>query len=348
MTYRVGSNTVITTTDYASNTFASNGRFASVFYKTARVLFTMQGETYGYAVNGATPGDGVNIPFTITSIYRSIDRFPFASDTNATNIGDMITATLRSAGQTSVTHGYVSGGIDPTNPALASTRIETFPFSSSVSSVLVGNASQRYNHCGHSSLINGYNTLGRSTPTSIERFPFASVVSVGIGTTTVGRHQSAGLSSFDYAYMAGGLAQPFATNITSNFIDRFPFSAEVGSRSVGTLAFALYDVTGVNSYDYGFVIGGIPPFLTSDGIQRFPFASATTNAADVGSLSGLLQGGSGQSSFTHGYHSGSTLNSTPSIRANIGKFPFASASVIDAAFVGNLSVERGGSVGYQS
>lgn len=355
MSYIVGSNTVITATDAASNTFASNGAFASAFYKTSRVLYTMQGESYGYAAIGATPGEGTGPPYTVTTMNSSIDSFPFSVDTNATNIGNMITGKVRSTGHSSVTHGYIAGGIDPAQPAAPSLRIERFPFISSVSSEFVGSldsawGGSRTNAMGTSSVYNGYSAQGRETVIR-DKFPFASTTFTAsvVATAATTRHLGAGVSSFDYGYSAGGLGPPIATIVVVNTIERFPFASDVpGHRSVGTLAITLYNTTGISSYDNGYVIGGISPTINSNDIQRFPFAAATTNAADVGSLVVTLQGASGQSSYVSGYHSGATVATPTNPRTLIAKFPFASSSIADASTVGNLTVQRGASTGHQS
>jgi hypothetical protein len=57
-----------------------------------------QGSVSGYTSGGA--------PFTNT-----IDKFPFASDTNATDVGDLILSRRFVTGHSSTTHGYTSGGL---------------------------------------------------------------------------------------------------------------------------------------------------------------------------------------------------------------------------------------------
>jgi hypothetical protein len=46
----------------------------------------------------------------LLQLLNTIDKFPFATDTNATDVGDLTTARRSVAGQSSTTFGYTSGG----------------------------------------------------------------------------------------------------------------------------------------------------------------------------------------------------------------------------------------------
>ena len=59
--------------------------------------YTFQGSNFGYT-SGGTPGTNV------------IDKFPFSSDTNASDVGDLTVGRPEAAGQTSSENGYTSGG----------------------------------------------------------------------------------------------------------------------------------------------------------------------------------------------------------------------------------------------
>ena len=116
----------------------------------------------------------------------TIERFPFAADTNSTDIADLSLMRQSHAGNSSDTHGYVSGGstIEPA-PSYASvtyaTTIEKFSFSSNSNSTSVGDlaGSQDNYSCGVNSTTSGY-TIGlvaANPPVvnqSIQKFPFAS------------------------------------------------------------------------------------------------------------------------------------------------------------------------------
>ena len=64
--------------------------------------------------------------------------------------------------------------------------------------------------------------------------------------------------------------------------------------------------------------GGTTPGLTNV-IQKFPFAT-DSNATDVGDLTFVAQGGSSQSSTTHGYNSGSYSDAAGNNQKVIQKF----------------------------
>ena len=57
-----------------------------------------QGSNFGYASGGCPDFNNV------------IDKFPFSSDANATDVGDLTAAREGPAGQSSQTHGYILAG----------------------------------------------------------------------------------------------------------------------------------------------------------------------------------------------------------------------------------------------
>ena len=60
-------------------------------------------ETHGYSAGGHSAIGGTE--------YRNIiDNFPFASESNATDVGDLSRSTAHCGSSSSVTHGYVFGG----------------------------------------------------------------------------------------------------------------------------------------------------------------------------------------------------------------------------------------------
>ena len=63
--------------------------------------------------------------------------FPFASNGNASDVGDLTQARYSAAGQSSTTHGYTSGGIVYPPFAYRNT-IDKFPFSSDTNATDVG------------------------------------------------------------------------------------------------------------------------------------------------------------------------------------------------------------------
>ena len=88
-------------------------------------------------------------------LHRSAshDKFPFTSDGDATDVGDLSFGNRhQTVGQSSATHGYNTGGTDGSN------IIDKFPFTSSfttatdVGDLTVGRHSF---HAGQSSIANG-------------------------------------------------------------------------------------------------------------------------------------------------------------------------------------------------
>ena len=86
--------------------------------------FQAQGSTSGYTSGGSTGPETTN----------TIDKFPFASDANATDVGDLTVAKQGAAGQSSTASGYTSGGGTPTFV----NTIDKFPFASDANATDVG------------------------------------------------------------------------------------------------------------------------------------------------------------------------------------------------------------------
>ena len=76
-----------------------------------------------------------------------IEKFPFASDDNSTDVGDLTAVNDSLSGQSSTTHGYASGGYN--GPPGASDTIEKFPFSTDANATDVGDLTlSRYQLAG--------------------------------------------------------------------------------------------------------------------------------------------------------------------------------------------------------
>jgi len=313
---------------------------------------TFQGTVAGYA-SGAPPATNV------------IDKFPFASDANATDVGNLSVARGSGlAGQSSGVSGYTSGGYIP--PAGYSNVIDKFPFASNGNATDVGDLSvARFSTTGQSSNVSGYASGGYSaTPpvpvryrTTIDKFPFATDSNAtNIGALTLARRYSAGQSSTVSGYTSGGQrapqpSPPINTFLVNN-IDKFPFATDAGATDVGDLTILPYTQAGQSSTVSGYTSGGYgrtPPGLpapTSPAtrrniIEKFPFAT-DANATDIADLTVTRSEASGQSSTVSGYTSGGYA--APSV-STIDKFPFASDT--NATDVGDLSSVRSSVAGQQ-
>ena len=294
------------------------------------IPYSFQGSTSGYMSGGTTPDTNI------------IDKFPFSSDGNATDVGDLTEAKQRGAGQSSPDNGYASGGVNPTFPTVNTNVIEKFPFASDANATDVGDmlGTIRENS-GTSSETNGYNAGGNDgTPAPnvinvIEKFPFSTDANgADVGDMTVARTGSSGQSSTTHGYASSG-ALPGASNI----IDKYSFSTDGNATDVGDATFSATLTGGQSSSTHGYISGGDS---TRPDIQKFPFAS-DANATDVGDLLAGIQYVTGQSSTASGYTTGGTP--IPNGGNIIQKFPFSTDA--NATDVGDLTVSRYGGMGHQ-
>lgn len=293
-----------------------------------------QGSNFGYTSGGFIPPTS-----------NVIDKFPFASDASATDVGDVTYTNARGGGgQSSSTHGYISGGAGFLN------TIHKFSFSVDGNSTDVGDLFEgRFFPAGQSSSDNGYNSGGAISPSfptvnaqvnTIDKFPFATDANASdVGNLTVARYGPAGQSSTENGYSSGGWAgAPATTPVIYNVIDKFPFASDTNASDVGNLTIARRTSAGQNSETEGYSSGGDngPPGTFYNIIDKFAFAS-DGNATDVGDLTSVRIQAAGQSSVNNGYTSGGADPPYTAINI-IDKFPFSSNA--NATDVGDLTVAR--------
>ena len=142
-----------------------------------------QGTTSGYTSGGAQA--------IAPTFVNTIDKFPFANNANATDVGDLTVQRSLMAGQSSPVSGYTSGGYTPT-PV---NTIDKFPFASNANATDVGDLTvARYRAAGQSSTASGYTSGGYSPSSSvIDSFPFATNANAtSVGNLTVARSGPAG------------------------------------------------------------------------------------------------------------------------------------------------------------
>ncbi len=294
-----------------------------------------QGTTSGYTSGG----------YSQPQYKNTIDKFPFATDASATDVGDLTQARRGPAGATSDTHGYTSGGLEATAPNL-SNIIDRFPFAANANASDVGDLATAGRYmAGQSSYDSGF-TSGLITLSGLgntrQKFPFATLsnaVTVPGLTGNVG--SAAGHSSTSKGYTSGG--QNFWIPINPiNVIDSFPFASGGTVTDVGDLTVARRGVSGTNSSTHGYTSGGYSQAVfpnTSNVIDRFSFAT-NANATDVGDLMNPAQYKAGQSSTVSGYATGGSPG-----EARIDKFPFATNA--NATEIGFLSDYRYAAAGQQ-
>jgi len=290
-----------------------------------------QGEVFGYASGGATP-----------TRVDTIDKFTFATDNNASDVGNLTVTRSSLAGQSSLSHGYSSGGGLPTAPSTQQNVIDKFPFAVDINAIDVGDLTQaRTGPGGQSSDINGYSSGGFAPPQSnvIDKFPFATDTNASdVGDLTQVRDSTTGSSSSVNGYTMGGAAGPPGR---SNVIDKFPFATDTNASDVGDLTQNNKRFGSQSSSVFGYTSGGDAAPGISNVIDKFPFAS-DNNATNVGDLTQARVETTGQSSIVSGYTTG---GDAPPFSDIIEKFPFASDA--NASDVGNLTQARSASAGQQ-
>jgi hypothetical protein len=161
-----------------------------------RVVQFTEPETFQGDVSGYTSGGSYN-SFE-PGQYNIIDKFPFAADANATDVGDLTQARSIHTGQSSAVSGYNSGGYTPGRV----NTIDKFPFATDGNATDVGDMTNPVRSAaGQSSSENGYRTGG--TPMgndpnkvdTIDKWPFAvDANATDIGSLTVARLSSGGNS----------------------------------------------------------------------------------------------------------------------------------------------------------
>ena len=284
---------------------ASSTNVGSLMTSSRRTLCSVgqSSETSGYTAGG----------YISPNIYSNvIDKFPFATDFGATDVGDLTLARFGAAGQSSNVSGYASGGYSATPPVPSRfrTTIDKFPFATNANATDVGNLSvARHVGGSQSSEVSGYTSGGYRVPQAspvinsfqsnvIDKFPFATNANAtDVGDMTLLFTFSAGASSTVSGYNSGGVGRsgtPFPY-IGRNIIEKFPFATDANATDVGDLTVARQRAAGVTSTDSGYSLGGSPApvdgGLTSF-IDKFPFAT-DANATDVGDLSGEFTSATG-------------------------------------------------------
>ena len=239
-----------------------------------------QGTVAGFAAGGYVPGTGS---------VNTIDKFPFATDTNASDHGDLpgIRTSSGTTGQSSSTHGYQCGGISPGNTQF--NTIFKYPFSASSGSSDIGDLLITFwGPTGHSSGISGYvsATYTGGYLNNINKFPFATDTNAtDVGDLVTGTYLPGGQSSATHGYTSGGQAP---ATPRSGLVSKFSFVSDANATDASTLTQARMRVAGQSSISYGYNSGGD----TVNTIDKFPF-SADSNATDVGDLSQARNGPTG-------------------------------------------------------
>ena len=131
-------------------------------------------------------------------------------------------------------------------------------------------------------------------------------------------------------YASGGSRPTY-----SNTIEKFPFASDASSIDAGDLSTTRRMLSGQSSATHGYTSGG-QPYLGI--IDKFPFATAGGNAANIGNLSTNRANSAGNSSESQGYAAGGNTSPPFSPKVTIDKFPFSSDA--DGTAIGDLTQSR--------
>ena len=281
-------------------------------------IFHFTGSTYGFVAGGK---DNTNANFYGINI---IQKFTFASASNATDHGDLSVDRYWNSGASSSTHGYSTGDAGETS-------IDKFAFSSNVTAVThgdipetsYGGGNARSGTGGHSSETHGFVSGGSGDAwedRDIFKYSFASNVTASSHGDLSGHQlQFGGVSGPTDGYTTGG----YDANVGDiKRIEKFAYSSNTVASSHGDLSVNWRYGTDVSSETYGYVCGRSPGSgPSSSAIEKFAYSSNTT-ASSHGDLFLAMSKGIGQSEKTQGFISG---GSASDIATNvIQKFSYAS------------------------
>lgn len=252
--------------------------------------------------NGYTSG-GIILYNPLQYTVNTIDKFPFSSDANATDVGNLTVIKQQLAGHSSSESGYSSGG-SPLNNV-----IEKFPFASDSNATDVGDLTvTRSGLAGISSIGMGFSgggvPFGYPSLNVIDRFPFASDANaVDSGDLSQSRNNLTSQNSLEHGYFSGGFAPP-PNSQTVNTIDKFSIASYGNAADVGNLWQHRSSTTGHSSTIEGYTSGGLqtwPSLLPAPSfpsgsrttVDKFPFAT-DSNASFVGNLTQTRSSAAGQ------------------------------------------------------
>lgn len=251
-------------------------------FVVASLTNLIEGTTIGlnnsqaYAFGGSRYTGGLP-PVTV---YNTIQKFPFATDSNATLVEYLVTPRTNSTSHdqyfNSSTH-IVGGGTGPGLTNLSS--VEKFDMNSDVlTSSLFSLSSARREAAGLTSIFDsigyvagGYAPPSPSSTLDIQKFDFnSSSSSSSIGNMTRLRGKGVMAASTDYfGYIFGGSRAPIPTSNplgTVKSIERFPFADDSTRNYVGDMNLA----TGRGAVNSTSGFGGDYKAYISGGDANFP------------------------------------------------------------------------------
>jgi len=236
-------------------------------------------KTHGYVVGG------MGISGNIHGNSNVIQKFAFASASDAADSGTLQIAVQGQSNSTSYTEGFMAGG----NISGHQTRIQKFSLASSASVDNISNISRaRYAFGGSSSTTHGYASGGHVTPApnfadEIDKYAYDSPnTNTDIGNLSQARWAPHSQSSSTHGYTSGGNISGGTTS--TNTVDRFSFSSDGNATDHGDLTVARYYTTGQSASTHGYTSGGYTASPTQTNvIDKFAHAS-NVSGTDVGDM----------------------------------------------------------------
>ena len=268
---------------------------------------------------------------TWPTINNVIDKFPYASQTNATDVGDLTHTFYFTAGASSGTNGYAFAS-SPINDAKsnvvnkyshttdgnATDHGDLFHALNSNSSVGISDQGNQNGYC----VTGGYVHSIPIHYTTIQKFAFSSnTTATNAGDLLSRRNEAVGASSQTHGYIAGGYDRAVPpTNVMNATIEKYSFATETDAASIGTITTPRANQAGCSSETHGYQSGGstISSGMFST-IDRWSFAS-DGNAVGHGDLTKSYQGNTACSSVSYGYSLGGQSPETNTIE----RFAFSS------------------------
>ena len=287
--------------------------------------WNVQGSNYGYYIGGNP------------SASNRIGKWSLSSDSNGTDVGDMLYGAQGMCGGKSTSYGYGAGG-EPSR-----VDINKFPFASDsnatdVGDLTVGRAFWN-NSCSSSSHIYNYGGEGggNSYRNVIDKHPNATDSNAtDVGDLAMGRNQGATCFTLTHGYNAGGY-----TGTHNNQIERNAFASDGNSVDTTQNLFeSIYNNSGSSSTTHGYSSAGHTSGWTNT-IQKFQFDSSN-NGTDVGNLLTATGGSTASSATAYGYEIGGYPGNTNVIE----KFSFTTdGNSVDVADL-DAGIASGGGTEY--
>lgn len=259
------------------------------------------------STDGFSSGGRADAPTYAVGGITQIDKFPFATDANASDVGDLFQGKGSAATNNSSTNGYVSFG--GATPAVTEGSITKFPFAiSSATGTDVGDAVPAFAPSGlayaggssdpsHGYVGGGYGSIPNPTQNVIQRFAFASDENAtDVGNAVYGGiyYNASGHQSTTHGYISGGISGNPSYPGRRVDISKYPFaSSGADATDVGDLTVARYGPTGSSSTTHAYSMAGNSPSSSDTNIIDKYSTSADANATDVGDLVVATQRGAG-------------------------------------------------------